>query len=100
MRAITADRASARQEHAWRDHAACKDSHPELFFPIGTTGDALAEIDAAKAICHMCPVRRECLAFAVETNQDSGVWGGMSEDERRSLRREWVARERRARASR
>ncbi|HEX2048812.1 MAG TPA: WhiB family transcriptional regulator [Acidimicrobiales bacterium] len=97
---MTAGRMLASQDYAWRDGAACKDSHPELFFPIGSTGDALEEIAAAKAICRSCPVRRECLAFAVETNQESGVWGGLSEDERRPLRREWVARRRQSLASR
>ncbi len=97
---MTAARMLASRDYAWRDRAACKDSHPELFFPIGTTGDALEEIDAAKAICRSCPVRKDCLAFAIETNQESGVWGGMSEDERRKLRRDWVAHQRRTLASR
>ena len=85
---------------SWRDRAACRDTDPELFFPIGATGEALEEIESAKAICRTCPVRRDCLAFAVETNQESGVWGGMSEDERRKLRRDWVAHQRRTLAER
>ena len=93
---MTAGRVLASQDFEWRDRAACRNSHPELFFPIGSTGDALQEVEAAKAICRACPVRRECMAFAVETNQDSGVWGGLSEDERRKLRRNWVASQRRA----
>ena len=97
---MTAGRMLASQEYGWRDRAACKYSHPELFFPTGSTGDALEEIEAAKAVCRSCPVRRECLSFAVETNQDAGVWGGMSEDERRRLRRDWVAHQRRALTSR
>jgi WhiB family redox-sensing transcriptional regulator len=97
---MSAGRMLASQDYQWRDRAACKDSHPELFFPIGSTGDALEEIDAAKAVCRTCPVRRECLAFAIETNQESGVWGGMAEDERRRLRRDWVAHQRRSFASR
>jgi WhiB family transcriptional regulator, redox-sensing transcriptional regulator len=97
---MTAGRMLASQDYRWRDRAACRNSHPELFFPIGSTGDALAEIDAAKAVCRSCPVRRECLAFSIETNQESGVWGGMSEDERRALRRDWVAQRRRMLASR
>ena len=97
---MTVGRMLASRDLAWRDHAACRSSHPELFFPIGSTGDALEETEAAKAICRACPVRRDCLAFAVETNQDSGVWGGMAEDERRKLRRDWVAHQRRALSSR
>jgi WhiB family transcriptional regulator, redox-sensing transcriptional regulator len=71
----------------WRDAAACRSIDPDLFFPIGTTGTALDHIAAAKAVCAACPVKAECLDFALETNQDSGVWGGASEEERRQIRR-------------
>jgi WhiB family transcriptional regulator, redox-sensing transcriptional regulator len=71
----------------WVHRARCKDEDPELFFPIGTTGPAAAQIDAAKAICMECPVRVECLEWSLATGQDAGVWGGMSEEERRALRR-------------
>jgi WhiB family redox-sensing transcriptional regulator len=72
---------------AWRDRASCRDTSPELFFPIGTTGVALEQIDAAKRVCHECPVASECLEFALATNQEAGVWGGLTEDERRRLRK-------------
>ena len=78
----------------WRLRSACRDSNPELFFPIGTTGTALDQIDAAKSVCVMCDVRTECLEFALATNQEAGVWGGYSEDERRRLRKDWSARRR------
>lgn len=71
----------------WRDAAACRSIDPDLFFPIGTTGTALDHIAAAKSVCEACPVRAECLDFALVTNQDSGVWGGASEEERRQMRR-------------
>lgn len=71
----------------WVHRARCKDEDPELFFPIGTTGQATAQIGAAKAICLRCDVRLECLEWAMATGQDAGVWGGLSEDERRALRR-------------
>ncbi|MGH9155025.1 MAG: WhiB family transcriptional regulator [Acidimicrobiales bacterium] len=81
----------------WRDKAACRASDPELFFPVGSTGTAaLGEIRAAKALCAMCGVRDECLQFALEANQEAGVWGGTSEEERRRLRRAWLAGRRRA----
>src|SRR5579862_4127569 len=71
----------------WRDRAACRDTTPELFFPIGTTGGALDQIDAARRVCGQCPVTHECLEFALGTNQESGVWGGLTEEERRRLRK-------------
>jgi WhiB family redox-sensing transcriptional regulator len=81
----------------WVHRARCKDEDPELFFPVGTTGPAAAQIDEAKAICMQCEVRVQCLEWALTTGQDAGVWGGMSEEERRALRR---ARRREAARSR
>lgn len=71
----------------WRRKAACLDEDPELFFPVGTTGPAIAQTERAKAICQACDVSEDCLEWALDTNQDAGVWGGMNEDERRALRR-------------
>ena len=83
--------AEREREHAaggdWRHRAACLEEDPELFFPIGNTGPALVQIEEAKAVCAGCPVRETCLTWALESGQDSGVWGGMSEDERRALKR-------------
>ena len=79
----------------WRHRAKCLTEDPELFFPIGNTGPALTQIEAAKAVCQQCEVRDVCLKWALENGQDSGVWGGMSEDERRALKRR-TARARRA----
>lgn len=85
----------------WRDSAACRerDSHgrpvynPELWFPTGMTGSALLEIEAAKAVCRRCPSVERCLQWALETGQDHGVWGSLSEDERRNLKRRRRARD-------
>ncbi len=71
----------------WRDTALCRDTSPELFFPIGTTGMAIGQINAAKDICAQCSSAQQCLEFALFTNQDNGIWGGCTEDERRQLRR-------------
>ena len=71
----------------WRNRAACLDEDPELFFPIGNTGPALLQIKEAKAVCGRCKVVETCLEWAMESGQDFGVWGGLSEDERRSLKR-------------
>lgn len=70
----------------WLHRALCRDYDPDLFFPIGTTGPALIQVEEAKAVCARCPVTAECLGWALETGQDHGVWGGLSEDERRKLR--------------
>lgn len=66
----------------WRDHATCRFADPELFFPVSPGGPSLDQIEQARAICVTCPVRRECLQFALATRQAYGVWGGMSEQER------------------
>ncbi|WEH43280.1 WhiB family transcriptional regulator [Streptomyces sp. NBC_01218] len=71
----------------WRTRAACREEDPDLFFPIGSTGPALHQTEEAKAVCNACPVREECLRWALENNQDSGVWGGLAEDERRAFKR-------------
>lgn len=80
----------------WREVAACRDMEPDLFFPVGTTGPALDQIEATKSICGVCDVKDACLDFALSTNQEAGVWGGTSEDERRRLRKKWLAGRRKA----
>jgi len=70
----------------WRDRAACRDEDPELFFPTGTDGPALLQVEQAKAVCRRCPVTDECLSWALATGQDHGVWGGTTEEERRVWR--------------
>ncbi len=81
-------------EDDWRDFAACRDTDPDLFFPVGTSGPAVDQIVAAKSVCGECDAQEPCLEFALATNQDSGVWGGTSEEERRSLRKKWLAHRR------
>jgi WhiB family redox-sensing transcriptional regulator len=71
----------------WRHRAACRDEDPELHFPIGSSGPALLQIAEAKTVCRRCPSVSPCLSYALETGQDFGVWGGLSEDERRALKR-------------
>jgi WhiB family transcriptional regulator, redox-sensing transcriptional regulator len=85
----------AATDDEWRDLALCRDTDPDLFFPVGTTGQALVQIDHARRVCGECSVTQACLDYALDTNQDSGVWGGLSEEERRVIRRRRVA-ERRA----
>ncbi|MER7488022.1 WhiB family transcriptional regulator [Streptomyces sp. NPDC126497] len=76
----------------WRSRAACRTEDPDLFFPIGTTGPALMQTEQAKAVCRRCPVREQCLRWALDTGQTIGVWGGTSETERRALKRRIAAR--------
>jgi WhiB family redox-sensing transcriptional regulator len=75
----------------WRSLAQCRDTDPDLFFPVGTTGLALDQIAAAKTVCMGCAARQDCLDYALDSHQDSGVWGGLSEEERRVIRRERAA---------
>jgi WhiB family redox-sensing transcriptional regulator len=77
----------------WRSAAACRSADPELFFPISYSGKALEQVAEAKAICAACPVRRECLAFALRPQQPHGIWGGMTEEERAARRRRLLSAE-------
>lgn len=92
--ALTWIRTHDWDDGSWRDRASCADSNPELFFPVGTTGIALDQIDAAKVVCDECVAKDECLEFALATNQEAGVWGGATEEERRKLRKGWLAKQR------
>ncbi|MBC7551031.1 MAG: WhiB family transcriptional regulator [Cellulomonas sp.] len=80
----------------WRNDAACLTEDPELFFPIGNTESAQRQIAQAKAVCDRCPAVYACLTWALETGQDSGVCGALSEVERLAFKRR-EARRRRAR---
>lgn len=98
--ALALDQARSRDENLdWRKDAACAHVDTDLFFPVGVTGPAIPQIAAAKAVCEECPARATCLDFAITTNQEYGIWGGTSEEERRVLRRRWRAEQRRTRAS-
>lgn len=79
----------------WRDHAGCRFANPDLFFPPAGAGAAVEQVEAAKSVCQGCEVRNPCLQFAFETRQEAGIWGGTTEDERRRLRRAWLADRRR-----
>ncbi len=66
----------------WRAHAECSGSDPDLWFAPGAIEHKLA-----KRVCRVCPVRRECLNYAMEAPVDHGIWGGLTERERRRYRR-------------
>lgn len=65
----------------WIDQAACTGLNPDLFHPA--RGEPS---DAAKTVCAGCPVRSDCLDFALRTNQQFGIWGGLSERARCHIR--------------
>jgi len=67
--------------------AACRDQDPELFFPVGDGSFGKDQVARAKAICGRCPLVEQCRDWALEAGIAEGVWGGYTEQERRSLRR-------------
>ncbi|MFJ4468690.1 WhiB family transcriptional regulator [Streptomyces sp. NPDC089424] len=78
----------------WRTRGLCLGEDPDLFFPIGNThsGRTAVQVDEAKAVCRRCPVAERCLAWAVDVGPVEGIWGGMTEGERRALRVRTVRR--------
>lgn len=66
----------------WRQRAACTGLDTEIFFPASDT-----DAGPAKAVCATCPVRDQCLEWSLATRQEDGVWGGLTDNERRRLRR-------------
>ncbi|PZH04254.1 WhiB family transcriptional regulator [Streptomyces sp. NTH33] len=69
-------------DNAWQDRALCAQTGADFFFP--EPGSSVRE---AKRICGMCEMRSACLEYALENDERFGVWGGLSEQERRTLRR-------------
>jgi WhiB family redox-sensing transcriptional regulator len=65
----------------------CRDEDPELFFPIGTSGPALLQVEQAKAVCRPCPAKRACLEYALDTWQQ-GVWAATTDADRKTIRDE------------
>jgi WhiB family transcriptional regulator, redox-sensing transcriptional regulator len=68
---------------AWRTHARCKGIDPEVFYPVSDE-----DADEAKSICGECPVRLQCLEYAIVARERDGVWGGATEKERRRIIRQ------------
>ncbi len=81
-----ADLAALENSGIWQDRALCAETDPEAFFP--EKGESTAP---AKHVCHSCPVRPQCLRSALENRERFGVWGGLSERERRRLNLEAAA---------
>jgi WhiB family transcriptional regulator, redox-sensing transcriptional regulator len=77
--------ATAENLAGWWSRAACTSADPDLFFPISGSGPAVTQAERAKAVCAACQVRGECLRYALAAGPLQGVWGGMTEEERRLL---------------
>jgi WhiB family transcriptional regulator, redox-sensing transcriptional regulator len=88
------------QQDGWEALGACKHSDPELVFPVAARGPALRQLAKAKKVCECCPVRVQCLEYALQSGQSFGVWGGASEEERRLMRRRRLRRLRTAAVAR
>ena len=71
-----------RQERDWQSRANCMGVDPDLFFP-----ERGASTREAKEVCRGCVVREDCLEYALANGEKFGIWGGLSERERRRLRR-------------
>ena len=82
-RSMSLDDLFGAAEQEWQEQALCAQTDPEAFFPEkgGTTREA-------KRICQACAVRDECLEYALLNDERFGIWGGLSERERRRLKRD------------
>ena len=84
--------APARFAARWRELAACRGADLEVFFP--GRGEPAGP---ARQVCAACPVRQPCLDYAITNRITHGIWGGLTERERRALRSRWVRASRRER---
>ncbi|SDQ88866.1 transcription factor WhiB [Thermostaphylospora chromogena] len=75
--------ALSAEDLGWQERALCAQTDPEAFFP--EKGGSTRE---AKKVCRSCEVRAECLEYALEHDERFGIWGGLSERERRRIKRE------------
>ena len=80
MRDVTSEIATG--DRTWQDYANCLGVDPDLFFP-----ERGASTKEAKEVCRGCVVREDCLEYALSNSEKFGIWGGMSERERRRIRR-------------
>ncbi|WP_079044275.1 WhiB family transcriptional regulator [Streptomyces anulatus] len=73
----------------WRLSALCANPvfDPEMWHPKGTDARSVADANQAQRICRLCPVQEKCLRWSLDNHQDQGVWGGLTEQERRRIHR-------------
>ena len=75
-------------DRTWQPIALCRGNHSHLFFPPSTTerkDERERREIRAKSICKVCPVRSDCLGYAMEIKEPYGIWGGLTETERRQV---------------
>ncbi len=83
-------RAEIKAGSNWTNFSECRDSDPAIFSPQGS-GQALElRIEIAKSICRRCVVKADCLEYALESNVQDGVWGGLGLAEIQSFRPKWL----------
>jgi WhiB family redox-sensing transcriptional regulator len=71
----------------WMLDALCREAEdPDRWFPVGSSGPAMVQAAEAKAVCWGCPVREQCLAYALDEGLAWGIFGGYDERERRELK--------------
>jgi WhiB family redox-sensing transcriptional regulator len=93
MREIVLDHDATTSNAGWREEAACLDCPAILFFGADDSepqAERRLREEAAKRVCAQCIVREECLQFALTTRESYGIWGGLTEIERRSLLRKRI----------
>ncbi len=80
---MTNERVIRPMNPTWRQHAACRGLDPDIFYPASDE-----EAEEAKVVCDQCPVRQLCLEHALSHRERDGVWGGLTERERRRIIRQ------------
>lgn len=90
---ITASALTNSEPGPWQKEAACRvykgEKGDSIFYPNGETGpDNINKISRAKAFCSSCAVRAACLEYAISIREDHGIWGGLTEKERRKVLRQ------------
>lgn len=89
-KAVASKLASLDTDARWQDRAACKGMDPTIFFGpehAENVKEKRDREDAAKEVCMTCPVKHDCLEYALEAREAYGIWGGLTELERKALLR-------------
>lgn len=82
---ISAERQLVDSDMEWRYRGSCRGTDPDIFFPVRARGQAAIQARRAQRICRDCPVITICRDWALRTGQDCGIWGGLTEKQRRRI---------------